>query len=242
MSTILITGGASGLGKELVKSYLKEGNDVIFTYNTSEVNYDELDSISNRYLAIRTDLSNEEDISNLVRDSLDRYKSIDILINNAAIEIDKEFYDKSKEDFMRTLEINVVAPFLLSRLVGKNMYDNKKGVIINISSNNSIDKYDPITLEYDASKSALNSVSHNLAKEFAPYVRVNTIAPGWILTDKIKDLNKELNGRLVEEESKNILLNRFASMEDIINLVMFLTSDKASYINDEIIRIDGGNK
>ena len=242
MSTILITGGASGLGKALVKEYLKEGNNVIFTYNSSEVNYDELDSISSNYLAIKTDLTKEEDINNLYKESINKYNSIDILINNAAIEIDKEFNDKTKEDFMKTLEINTVAPFLLSRLVGKSMYDNKKGVIINISSNNSINKYDPITLEYDASKCALNSISHNLAKEFAPYVRVNTIAPGWILTDKIKELNDSLNNKLVEEESKNILLNRFATMEDISNLVMFLTSDKASYINDEIIRIDGGNK
>ena len=242
MSTILITGGASGLGKALVKEYLKEGNNVIFTYNSSEVNYDELDSISSNYLAIKTDLTKEEDINNLYKESINKYNSIDILINNAAIEIDKEFNDKTKEDFMKTLEINTVAPFLLSRLVGKFMYDNKKGVIINISSNNSINKFDPITLEYDASKCALNSISHNLAKEFAPYVRVNTIAPGWILTDKIKELNDSLNNKLVEEESKNILLNRFATMEDISNLVMFLTSDKASYINDEIIRIDGGNK
>ena len=242
MSTILITGGASGLGKTLVKEYLKEGNNVIFTYNSSEVNYDELDSISSNYLAIKTDLTKEEDINNLYKESINKYGSIDVLINNAAIEIDKEFNDKTKEDFMKTLEINTVAPFLLSRLVGKSMYDNKKGVIINISSNNSINKYDPITLEYDASKCALNSISHNLAKEFAPYVRVNTIAPGWILTDKIKELNDSLNNKLVEEESKNILLNRFATMEDISNLVMFLTSDKASYINDEIIRIDGGNK
>ena len=242
MSTILITGGASGLGYTLVKDYLKEGNNVIFTYNSSEVNYDELDSISSNYLAIKTDLTKEEDINNLYKESINKYGSIDVLINNAAIEIDKEFNDKTKEDFMKTLEINTVAPFLLSRLVGKSMYDNKKGVIINISSNNSINKYDPITLEYDASKCALNSISHNLAKEFAPYVRVNTIAPGWILTDKIKELNDSLNNKLVEEESKNILLNRFATMEDISNLVMFLTSDKASYINDEIIRIDGGNK
>ena len=242
MSTILITGGASGLGKTLVKDFLKDGNNVIFTYNSSEVNYDELDSISSNYLAIKTDLTKEDDINNLYKESINKYGSIDVLINNATIEIDKEFNDKTKEDFIKTLEVNTIAPFLLSRLVGKSMYDNKKGVIINISSNNSINKYDPITLEYDASKCALNSISHNLAKEYAPYVRVNSVAPGWILTDKIKELNDSLSNKLVEEESKNILLNRFATMEDISNLIMFLASDKASYINDEIIRIDGGNK
>jgi len=236
METVLITGGASGLGLTLVESYLKTGYRVIFTYNNSSVNYDRLDNISNNYLAIKCDLTKEEDIDNLLKE----VKDIDILINNAALEINNEFENKNKSDFIKTLNVNLIAPFLISKEIGKKMYDNKKGIIINISSNNSIDKYNPITLEYDASKSALNSLTHNLAIEFAPYVRVNAVAPGWILTDKIKSLDESLNNRFIEEESKNILLERFADPIDIVNLVMFLTSDKASYINSEIIRIDGG--
>ena len=238
MEKVLITGGASGLGKYLVKSYLKNNFYVYFTYNNTSPNYEELNSISSEYKAIKCDLSKEEDINNMLKE----IDSVDILINNASLEIDKEFEDKTKEDFIKTLDINVVAPFLLSKELGKRMYANKKGVIINISSNNALDKYNPITLEYDASKSALNSLTHNLAIELAPYVRVNAIAPGWILTDRIKKLDEELNNKFIEEESKNILLERFATEEDIANLVMFLTSDKASYINSEIIRIDGGNK
>ena len=238
MEKVLITGGASGLGKYLVKSYLKNNFYVYFTYNNTTPNYEELNSISNEYKAIKCDLSKEEDINNMLKE----IDSVDILINNASLEIDKEFEDKTKEDFIKTLDINVVAPFLLSKELGKKMYTNKKGVIINISSNNALDKYNPITLEYDASKSALNSLTHNLAIELAPYVRVNAIAPGWILTDRIKKLDEELNNKFIEEESKNILLERFATEEDITNLVMFLTSDKASYINSEIIRIDGGNR
>jgi 3-oxoacyl-[acyl-carrier protein] reductase len=238
MEKVLITGGASGLGKFLVHTYLNNGYYVIFTYNSTNPNYEELDTISNNYQAIKCDLSNEDDINNM----LNNIDNVDILINNATIEIDKEFFDKTKEDFIKTFDVNVVAPFLISRELGKRMYDNKKGVIVNISSNNSLDRNDPITLEYDASKSALNSLTHNLAKEFAPYVRVNAIAPGWILTDRIKTLDNELNNKFITEESKNILLERFATEEDITNLVMFLTSDKSSYINSEIIRIDGGVK
>ena len=226
MEKVLITGGASGLGKYLVNSYLKANYFVYFTYNNTTPNYEELNSISAEYKAIKCDLSSEEDINNMLKE----IDGIDILINNASIEIDKEFNDKTKEDFMKTLEINVVAPFLISRELGKRMYEAKKGVIVNISSNNALDKYNPITLEYDASKSALNNLTHNLAIEFAPYVRVNAIAPGWILTDRIKNLDNELNNKFIEEESKNILLERFATEEDITNLVMFLTSDKSSYI------------
>ena len=189
MEKVLITGGASGLGKYLVKSYLKNNFYVYFTYNNTTPNYEELNSISSEYKAIKCDLSKEEDINNMLKE----ISSVDILINNASLEIDKEFEDKTKEDFIKTLDINVVAPFLLSKELGKKMYTNKKGVIINISSNNALDKYNPITLEYDASKSALNSLTHNLAIELAPYVRVNAIAPGWILTDRIKKLDEELN-------------------------------------------------
>ena len=141
---------------------------------------------------------------------------------------------------MKTLEINLIAPFLLSKEIASRMYMNEYGKIINISSNNSIDKYDPVTVEYDCSKAGLNILTKCLAKEFAPFVRVNAIAPGWILTDKIKKLDDSLDNKFVEEESKNILLNRFATCEDICNLVLFLASDKSDYINSEIIKIDGG--
>ena len=242
MSNILVTGGAYGLGKEIVKAFLKNGDNVVFTSHINKVDTDELDSIGSNYIEVKTDLSNEEDINKLVDIAYDEFGSIDVLVNNASIEIEKDFNNKTKEDFIKTYEVNIIAPFLLSRLVGKRMYDNKKGVIINISSNNSLDKYDPATIDYDSSKAALNIISHGIAKEYAPYVRVNTIAPGWILTDRVKLLNNSLNNKLEEEESKRILLNRFSTCEDVTNLVLFLSSDKSSYINDEIIRIDGGNK
>ena len=189
---------------------------------------------------IQCDLSNEEDLKRLVIEIYNNVENIDILVNNAAIEIDKDLKDRTKEDFLKTLDINLVASFLLSREIASRMYTNKYGKIINISSNNSIDKYDPVTIDYDCSKAGLNILTKCLAKEYAPFVRVNAILPGWILTDKIKKLDDSLNNKFVEEESKNILLNRFATCEDICNLVLFLASDKSDYINSELIRIDGG--
>ena len=121
------------------------------------------------------------------------------------------------------------------------MLKNKNGVIINVSSNNSIDKNDPVTLEYDASKAALNSLTKNFAVEFAPYIRVNAIAPGWIKTQKIIELDEYLNGSFIETSSRGCLLNSIASKEDVSNLIYFLTSDEAKFINGEIIKIDGGS-
>ena len=236
MRTVLVTGGASGLGKKICLALRKENYNVIFTYFSTEPT-DELFGCH----GYKCDLANEENIRDVLKKIYEEYGNIDILINNAAIEIDKDITSRSKRDFMKTLEVNLVAPFLLCKEVGSRMYANEYGKIINISSNNSIDKYDPITIDYDASKAGLNILTKCFAKEYAPFVFVNAIAPGWILTDRIQKIDDSLDNKFVEEESKKILLNRFATCDDITNLLLFLISDNSSYINGEIIRIDGGN-
>lgn len=239
---VLITGGASGLGKSLSTCFAKESYDVLLTYNNSEIDAlnlkKELEEKYNILVTIfKCDLSCEDDINSL----LSKIDYVDVLVNNAAVEIDKDFYQKTKSDFIYTLEVNLIAPFLISRDIGKKMMSMENGKIINIASNNAISKMDPITLEYDASKAGLINLTYNLAKEFAPFVNVNAIAPGWIKTEKISKLDQELVGEFIKEESKKILLNRFAEMEDVCNLVLFLASEKANYINGEVIRIDGGS-
>jgi len=232
MRSVLITGGASGLGKELVKSFINEGYKVYYTYHNTLPD-DSLEEAEGIYC----DLSNEESINNLLKE----VKDIDILVNNAAVEYNNDFSEKKKDSFSKTMDVNLYAPFIISRELGKRMYENKYGKIINISSNNSLDKYDSSTFEYDASKAGLNILTKILAKEYAPFVVTNAIAPGWILTERMKALDESLNHELTREESKKIILNRFAECDDICNLVLFLASDKASYINGEIIRIDGGS-
>lgn len=242
---VFITGGASGLGKHLSLSFANEGYNLVVTYNNSKDDAEKLKNIINdKYkvdvLILKCDLANEKMICECVDKAIKYFKKIDILVNNAAVEYNLEFSDKTKEMFMHTLEINLVGTFLISRKIAEEMYNNKSGKIINISSNNAFDKFDPTTLEYDASKAALISMTHNFAKQYAPYINVNVIAPGWIMTDKILKLDESLDNKFISSESKNILLNRFATMDDIANLVLFLASDKSSYINNEVIKIDGG--
>lgn len=242
---VFITGGASGLGEHLALSFANEGYNLVITYNNSKDDAEKLKNIINdKYkvdvLILKCDLANEKMICECVDKAIKYFKKIDILVNNAAVEYNLEFSDKTKEMFMHTLEINLVGTFLISRKIAEEMYNNKSGKIINISSNNAFDKFDPTTLEYDASKAALISMTHNFAKQYAPYINVNAIAPGWIMTDKILKLDESLDNKFISFESKNILLNRFATMDDIANLVLFLASDKSSYINNEVIKIDGG--
>ena len=236
MKSVLITGGSRGIGKELVKRFIQESYKVFYTYNTTAPDL----SLDN-CVAIKCDLRSDDDIRELLLYLKDN-GGVELLINNAAVEYNDAFYNKTRDSFREAYDVNVIAPFILSREIGRVMYERKKGKIINISSNNSIDKYDPSTLEYDCSKAALNILTKTLAKEFSPFVNVNAVLPGWILTERIKELDDSLDNMFIKEESSNNLLNRFATCEDICNLVLFLASDKSDYINGELIRIDGGNK
>ncbi len=239
---VLVTGSSSGIGREIVRK-LASDYEVIIHYNNNYNNAlklkEELDNLYHKdVLMVKCDLSKEEEIDSMLSTIYNRCNNIDILVNNAAIAIDTLFEDKTKENFMKTLEINLVAPFLLSKKIGLKMKDNKSGVIINISSTNGIDTMYPEGLDYDASKAGLINLSSNLANYFAPYVRVNTVCPGWTNTEMTKDLDEEF----INSEKEKILLERFAEPEEIASLVKFLISDEASYINNSVIRIDGGKR
>lgn len=239
---VLVTGASSGIGKEIVRK-LANYYEVIIHYNNSKKEAlelkQELDHLYNKdLLIVNCDLSKESEIDSMLNTIYKKYNNIDILINNAGIAIDTLLEDKTKDNFIKTFEVNTIAPFLLSKKIGLKMKENKYGNIVNISSTNGIDTYYPESIDYDASKAALISVSNNLANYLAPYVRVNTICPGWIDTR----MNKELDKEFVKKEEEKILLGRFGKPEEIANLVDFLISDEANYINNSVIRIDGGKK
>lgn len=242
-----ITGSAKGLGAAIIKEFAQNNYDVVIHYNRSEKEAKELEQfIKQTYqvnvLTLKGDLTNEEEIKNMINKIIEEFHHIDVLVNNASLEITSEFESKNKHDFINVLDTNLIAPFLLSKYVSKYMIDKNYGKIVNITSNNSINKYDSITLEYDASKLALISLTHNLALELAPIINVNAVAPGWIMTEKVKELNNSLDGMLEKEEKKNILIERFAYPEEVAKLVYFLCTDDARSINNQVITIDGGTK
>lgn len=230
---VLITGGTSGLGYATVKKL--ENCKIILTYNNNALKAESMKS--ENIDVFKCDMTSENDIKILYNYVVEKYGYIDVLINNAAIAIDTLYEDKTKENFIKTLDTNLIGPFLLSRYFGDLMYQRKSGKIINISSTNGIDTNYPMSLDYDASKAGLISLTRNLALQYAPYVLVNAIAPGWINTE----MNKNLDNDFIDNETKKILLNRFAEPEEIANVIKFLVSDDASYINNTVIRVDGGS-
>lgn len=241
MKTVLITGSSRDIGKSIALDLANENYNIVIHYNNDLAEAKKVEEEINQYnestMIVKCNLENEDEIRSMVNEIINKFGKIDYLVNNAGIAIDTTFEDKTKENFMKILNVNLIGQFLLSRIVGDMMYQNKFGKIINISSTNGIDTYYEESLDYDASKAGLISLTHNLSKHYAPYVYVNAICPGWVNTD----MNKELDKEFIEEEASKVYLNRFAEPEEIAHLVKFLLSDEASYINNSIIRIDGGS-
>lgn len=239
----LVTGSSRGIGAATIIEFAKKGYSVVINYVNSEEEAMALKKhVEEEYhvasLVIKADVSREEEVSNMIEEVIHTFGHIDCLVNNAGIAIDTLFEDKTVENFRKTLDVNLIGTFLVSKYVGKYMLKEKKGSIINISSTNGIDTVYPMSLDYDASKAGVISLTRNLAIQYAPYIRVNSVAPGWVLTD----MNQELDSEFIKEECESILENRFADPSEIAKVVVFLASDDASYINNEVIRVDGGWK
>ncbi len=240
--TVLITGAAGGIGSAIAKELAQSGYDLILNYYSSEKKALQLrEELSRDYpvrcMAFKADVSKEEEVNAMVAKAEELFGGVDILINNAAIDAPDLFLRKDAEMFRRVLDVNVVGAYNCARRVYGIMLLKDYGRIINISSTNGINTYYPVCFDYDASKAALNSLTHNLAVQFAPYVHVNAIAPGFIGTEK------ELEGydeAFLKEECEKILLQRYGKPEEVAHLVKFLISEEADYINNTIIRIDGG--
>lgn len=242
MKTVLITGGSSEIGAKTAEEFAKRQYNVVLTYHQNQNKTERLvQQLRQKYgidsYALACDLRIEDDINRLVETIKSYAISIDVLVNNAAVCYDCLYTEKGKEKFMDTMEVNVVGTFLISKIVGEEMYDNNSGVIINISSTNGTNQYYPMSIDYDASKAAIISLTHNLALAYSPYIRVNAVLPGWIATEKeLAGLDDEY----LESEKEKIFLKRLGNPEEVAKVIYYLASDDASYINNSIIEVDGG--
>lgn len=237
----LVTGSNRGIGKAIVEEFAKAGVDVVINYCHHEAEAKKLQQfISKKYnvsvMVCKCDISKEDEVETMINDICDAFGGIDILVNNASVCRDSLFMDKKVKEVQRIFDVNLIGTYLVSKYVGKIMLEKKSGKIINIASTNAIDTYYPEGWDYDASKAGVVSLTHNMAREFAPHISVNCVCPGWVRTD----MNKDLTYEQVQDYNKQILLGRFAEPEEIAKVVVFLASKAASYVNDSIIRVDGG--
>ena len=237
----IITGSSKGIGKATAILFAKEGAKIVVNYLTTEEKnafsiVDEIKKIGSDAIAIKCDVSKEDEVKKMIEQTISKFGKIDILVNNAGIVFDVPFFERTVEQWKKTLDVNLLGTFLCSKYVSKQMLKMDGGKIINISSTNGINSFSPEAMDYDASKAGIIILTRNLAKELAPKIQVNSIAPGWIDTE----MNKDLPEDFVKEENGKIYLKRFAKPEEIAKTILFLASDDASYITGSILKVDGG--
>ena len=240
LKTVLITGGATGIGKMTAKAFSKSGYNVAICYNTSRQ-----DAISLKSELIKmgcdaecfcADLTSYESAESLVKDVVKRFGNIDVLVNNAGISKQKLFTDLTAIEWNEMINVNLNTVFNVTHAVVPYMVNKKSGRIINVSSMWG-QTGASLEVHYSTSKAAIIGFTKALAKELAPSgILVNAVAPGAIDTKMNDHLNIDEKQSLCEQ----IPLERFGSPEEIANVILFLASNEASYITGQIIGVNGG--
>lgn len=217
---VLVTGGARGLGLAISLYYLKMGHSVVVNYNNSNEMALKLKSeYGDRVSIVKADVSNEDDVKRM----FDALGKLDVIVNNAGIAKDSDPMEKSAEEFLEVIKVNLLGTFLVSKYAVNHV---DKGCIVNISSTNALDTYYPESMDYDASKAGVISLTHNFSLYLKDRdIRVNVVCPDWIDTD----MNLEMD----EEYKKS--LGVFLKPEEVAKVVYDVSIDES--INDAVIRV-----
>ena len=216
----IVTGCAKGIGRKIVLELAHNNYDIIGTYNTSldEINdlKNELDNYNINFNYYKVDLSNDEELDDFINNIKSNYNKIDLLINNAALSIDDDFKLKTKEEFMKVLEVNLVAPFLLIQKLSELL---KNGIIINICSTDGINTYSKLNMDYSASKAGLINLTKSLSLELTT-TKVYGICPNWVNTESVR----EMDSKYLDDELKRVGQKKLIEPIEIAKKVIELTN------------------
>ena len=236
----LITGATRGIGKQIALTLAKEGYDIAINYRKENEDLEntkkELAEIGVEVLAVQGDVSNYEDCERFVKQVIEKFGHIDVLVNNAGITRDSLLIRMKEEDFKQVVDTNLGGTFNVTKNVISYMMKAHSGRIINISSVVGVAGNAGQT-NYSASKAGIIGFTKSLAKEVASRnILVNAIAPGFIETDMTGVLKEEIRNEI----AKNIPIKRMGSAEEVAKVVKFLASEDSSYITGQVINVDGG--
>jgi 3-oxoacyl-[acyl-carrier protein] reductase len=235
----IVTGGARGIGRTIALTLAKEGAKLIIAdinpENLSQAEQ-EIASCGVDVLKVAVDITDFKQAEQIVNKTLDKFKKIDILINNAGITRDALLVRMKEEDWDKVLAVNLKGTFNCIRAASKAMLKQRSGKILNIAS--IIGLIGNIgQANYAASKAGVIALTKSAAKELAPRgINVNAIAPGFIQTEMTANLAEGIKSKLLQ----SIPLRRFGQPQDVANLAAFLVSEKAAYISGQVVCIDGG--
>jgi hypothetical protein len=240
----IVTGSAKGIGWGIAKVFIEEGAKVVvvdWDDKAGQKTVAEFKAAGGDAIYVKCDVSNEEQVKAMIQATLDKFGQVDILVNNAGIGVYKSVLDTSSEDWDRCLDVNLKGQFLCAKYAIPHMQKIGKGAIVNISSVHSFATVNGVA-PYCASKGGITALTRNMAIDYGPVIRVNSIAPGWVLTPLIQsifDSYPDPVGQRQSTESHQVM-KRIGRPEDIGQAAAFLASDEASFITGTQLYVDGG--
>lgn len=238
--TAIITGGGQGIGKGTAKRLLMENYNVVIAEIDKEAGQETVDELKifGDIKFICCDVSKEEDVKNLVSQTVNIFGGVDVLINNAAISINKPITELSLEEWNRVISINLTGAFLCSKYCAPYLKQTK-GSIINIASTRAF-MSEKDTEAYSASKGGIFALTHALAVSLGPDVRVNCISPGWIEVSELKKQGIRKTPILSEMDNKQHPAGRVGNVDDVASMILFLIDERNSFITGANFIVDGG--
>ena len=234
---IVVTGGASGIGAATAARFLEEGAEVVVLDRDREAGGRLADQLPGLAKVVMCDVSDLGQVQSAIQEAIEAMGGIDVLINNAGISIRHDnFLDITPEEWAQVIGVNLTGAFYVAQTVARHMMETHGGVILNTASTNGIMGY-KFYSDYNASKAGVIELTKSMALEFAPRIRVNAVAPGYILTPMQK---AEYTDEMLEEVNRKIPLKRHGTPEEVAASFAFLASDEAQYVTGQIFVLDGG--
>ena len=237
---VFVTGGSRGIGKAIALKYAENGYNIVINYVSDKTDVNKLKNEFEKYgvecLSVKADVSKAEEVENVVKQAIEKFGRIDVLVNNAGITRDTLLMRMKEEDFDKVIEINLKGTFLVTKAVTPYMMKKRNGRIINLSSVVGVTG-NAGQSNYSASKAGIIGFTKSVAKELASRnIRANAVAPGFINTDMTSVLSDDVKANI----NAQIPMKRMGTAREIANVVYFLGSEESSYITGQVINIDGG--
>ncbi len=234
---VVITGAFGGIGKSLAMKFGVHGAKLVMWDVFIDEGFEkEMAGSGIEFVSAKLDITKQADVESALKAAVEKWGRVDVLVNNAGITRDGLVLKMSEKDWDDVLNVNLKGSFICSKIVGKIMFSQKAGKIVNVAS--IIGQIGNIgQANYSASKGALISLTKTCAKEFGRFgVNVNAVAPGYIITKMTEQLPDKVKERMLEM----IPLKRFGKPEEVADMILFLASKEADYVTGQVFRIDGG--